>query len=59
MNLADRDFKVAILNLLKLKKNIYKELEKNMSKELKDIKIMSKQINLRTDQHPIQRAQRK
>ena len=59
MNLADKDFKVGILNLLKLKENIYKELEENTFKAFENTEIIIKQINLRTDQYLIKRTERK
>lgn len=49
MNLADKDFKVGILNLLKLKENIYEELEENTLKAFENMEIIIKEINLRTD----------
>lgn len=59
MNLADKDFKVGILNLLKLKENIYEELEENTLKAFENMEIIIKEINLRTDQYLIKRTERK
>ena len=42
MNLEDKDFKVAILNLLKLKENVYEELQENTFKAFENMKIINK-----------------
>lgn len=44
VNLEDKDFKVAILNLLKLKENVYKELQENTFKAFENMKIINKWI---------------
>lgn len=44
VNLEDKDFKVAILNLLKLKENVYEELQENTFKAFENMKIINKWI---------------
>lgn len=45
--------------MLKFKVNILKKLKEKMCKELKIMEILSKHINLKVDQYPIQRMERK
>ena len=44
VNLEDKDFKVAILNLLKLKENVYEELQENTFKAFENMNIINKWI---------------